>query len=218
MLSGLRAFFFAQPKPSVEAINTIQEIKEKGKYLGEGGYGCAYKIDNKVYKIYFDNYAKFDEKKEEKTVRLAKRSARYWNDVYKEMYGGKYAYLATAKFITIKDGEKECDVLITPFIEGKPANLTNSSGSDYKKFKQAFGKLRFKMFDYINPGNVIMLASTGDPLPVDCDAFFLRPKRIGYYERVSTHAFFADEEPPSPGTRFLAHRYYKNLYLDYRPR
>jgi len=187
-------------------MNTIECITSKGQWLGSGSFASAYKINNKVYKIYrrkdFDpsigkcfDLLFCDACQEEKIPNMAQRNAKYWNLVYEHIYDGKYKNLATARVIklpSIKRGR--FDVVVTPFIDGGPINYFPCS-SDRRVFAQALKKISMGMTDIRGPGNLKKI-KTGDILPVDFDTFHPLPIR----HDVFSYAYYGNS-PPSPGTR-----------------
>jgi hypothetical protein len=182
--------------------DSINSLIMNGKFLGEGSFGKAFLIGKKVYKIFKNQYydsVQVDEKKGEERVRLAKRSVKYWNKIYREIYDGKYAHLAIAEYRTIEG----CDVLITPYIEGEEAALWKlPTTANYTRFREAMIKMSLGMYDWDTRGNLKIVGD--DLLPVDMDAVYRCPSKKNR-PKVSFFTVFKkdhnDEEPLSPASR-----------------
>ncbi|GEM_PF-4228946 len=157
---------------------SIHQIKLKGELLGEGGFGKAYKLGDKVYKIYHSH-----------VENTAKRSAGYWNKIYKEIYDGKYARYATAIHQKIDDEE----VLITPYIQGRKFNSDCCCipTAPLKRFTKAFKKIGLGMQDPDQEGNLLIVGE--DPLPVDLDNVYRLPENYCFF-----FYKYSSYDPPSP--------------------
>lgn len=202
---------------------TIEKIQQEGDCLGGGTYGTAYRYQGLVYKIYHktrlsDLYTvparDIPDGLALQQVHSAQRSKFYWNKIYKNIYGGKYKKLASAEVITINN----IDVLVTPFIDGDSAYLGDSAKKEARKqFAEELKKLDVGMRDDYIADNV-KINSALDLLPVDFDAFYRLPTCIGRInpsDPYPSYAYFADEEPPSPGSRLWTKGYYYNLLHNY---
>ncbi|HSW69482.1 MAG TPA: hypothetical protein VLI69_04925 [Gammaproteobacteria bacterium] len=182
---------FNRMQPSESEFKHIEDIKQQGKLLGNGKYGYAYLIGDRVYKIYSRPIFAFQ------PYYCAEVSARYWNKTYEQIHQGKYKDYATAHYInlTSKENHKNYEVLVTPFIEGKQMPLRclwiPPIGS-LIKFKKALHALSLQMEDDLVPGN-IRVSSRGDFLPIDFDNVYSLPAKKGL--------FFKEYNCPSPRTR-----------------
>lgn len=119
-----------EPDRSNDFLSLV-DIRTKGKLLGSGVYGTAYKLNDDVYKIYNDrlggHLAGMDviiNKKE--TISNNKDG---WNHFYKNAYGGKYSEFATAKIVSTIEKE---DVLKTPYINGDDISDREYDKSKFK--------------------------------------------------------------------------------------
>ena len=134
---------------------SIEEIENKGEFLGCGRYGSAYKVGNTVYKIMH---------------RLDANSApdriqKLWNDYYREK---GLVDLAVAEICHL--GQCNTRILITPYIEGESLRRTNME--DFKLisnemywYRENFGR---NLADFYVEGNIKLHPNYG-ALIVDFD-------------------------------------------------
>lgn len=188
-------------------IKSIEDIKQHGTKIGKGKYGTVYRIDNQAYKIYFLRDRGYDP---------AKRSARYWNQVYSEIHYKKFKHLAcaTSKILPDKDGQIY-NVLITPFIDQQDLNF-HFDFEELSEQTKSFLPKPLKMIDAMSPGN-IKETKRGEMLPVDFDQVYPEPtahikeRCCGLFD-TTTYSY---ESPPSPVTKYFAIREYAGKEVNY---
>ena len=132
---------------------SLNELRTRGNLLSGGHNSEAYKIGNYVYKTpkLMSGWTENEH---------PQRVASLWNEFYRKAYNGKYAHLAIAKPVMLKDGTI---ALKAPCIEGTQASKAQQQRAN-EELRLVFNR---EMLDVNAKGNVLVDVKTGDVMPID---------------------------------------------------